>query len=646
MSIFEGIWKLLLLNIFIFEAQNRATGNAFEVNPKVAATIDVLRAMTSSWRHLAVVHEAGSEDGVALVEAIASHSQITLQLLTSVVQLDAVSDVTVRQALARLNPRQPQAVIVAGSADTVVTSLRVANNIDATLDQQAYFTFVYHWIVLPQASCDVITGAVHNITHVLCIDEQNKNSDTEGKAGVRTAMWGVDGRYWDPVQENETKKAIDKFFPNTNFGLNGRHMLLGSMFWPGYLERRVLPSGKTLITGMLAEMAADVAKYINFTYEIVIPADGMFGSINRDGSWTGIVGQVFRKEVDFSFAALATSTLRKTAMDFADVPLQQTYVTGIYQKPKPETNTMNVFLLPFQRNVWVLIFVAIASASVTLATIEILNPKRPRTAIHSVILKLYSSFEYCLATLVTQSQSKSHETHRTSARLVVAAHCSFALLLVTLWTGDIISYLSVNIESKPIVTLQDMLEQSEFKYGLLRGSFAYDNLRKSRQPRDQQIWKNVLEFSKGDEMILSDKHDVNMERVRQGGFVYITEYDVLAKAEAQECDLTTMREPLYPMSYPIGLQKNSAYRSIMNRISRQLIEAGVKFRLFNQHFLTNISCTDTRLFTTHQPVRLPQMTSVFTVLGVSVIIAMTTLCGEMIISIVSRLTNRKRAAGH
>ena len=37
---------------------------------------------------------------------------------------------------------------------------------------------------------------------------------------------------------------------------------------------------------------------MNFTYTVIPPIDGQYGSIKPDGTWTGKVGMLTRHEVD------------------------------------------------------------------------------------------------------------------------------------------------------------------------------------------------------------------------------------------------------------------------------------------------------------------------------------------------------------
>ena len=140
-----------------------------------------------------------------------------------------------------------------------------------------------------------------------------------------------------------------------------------------------------------------------------------------------------RHEADLSFASLSPSTQRQEVMDFADLPLTQTYSTGIYRKPEPEKNTLKLFLLPFETNVWQLIILAMVVVSVTFTAAQYLNPTTTTTTHNHLttfnkmkkgVAKVYTSFEYVFATLLTQSQLTSHSTRRPSVRIFIAAPCN------------------------------------------------------------------------------------------------------------------------------------------------------------------------------------------------------------------------------
>ena len=63
-------------------------------------------------------------------------------------------------------------------------------------------------------------------------------------------------------------------------------------------------------TGLLAQLFNIIASEINCTYLIKPSTDGLFGAKNTDGSWSGVVGELQRKELDFSLADLSVTSER------------------------------------------------------------------------------------------------------------------------------------------------------------------------------------------------------------------------------------------------------------------------------------------------------------------------------------------------
>ena len=67
-------------------------------------------------------------------------------------------------------------------------------------------------------------------------------------------------------------------------------------------------------------MFQDVLNYIkatmNFTISHQFPEDGQFGGQNKDGSWTGMIGMLVKREADVSASALSINVPRSQAVDF------------------------------------------------------------------------------------------------------------------------------------------------------------------------------------------------------------------------------------------------------------------------------------------------------------------------------------------
>ena len=320
-------------------------------------------------------------------------------------------------------------------------------------------------------------------------------------------------------------------------------------------------------------------------------------------------------------------------MDFADVPLQQTYVTGIYKKPSPEKSTFKIYLMPFHDYVWAAIAATLIVVTVVYTATKFMH-QTERDMLNgfnkcqAVFFSFFLSFEYTLGGITAESLPETKRVTHASQRFLMGAFWIFGVLLVTLWKGEIISYLSVTLEIIPIQTLDDMVNQNAYTYGVLGGTLTYDSLRTSNRSEEQLIWRRMVEFNKKDDIILSADHHAKIERVKKGGYIYIEEYEIFAQLVSRHCDLVLMEENLYPLTYSIGLPHNSAFKPAMNKISLKLIESGIMKKLFREYFLSNTTCARERASSGHGPVLLAQTSFVFYLFAVAVCVSIGVLIAE------------------
>ena len=54
-----------------------------------------------------------------------------------------------------------------------------------------------------------------------------------------------------------------------------------------------------LQNGMFVDIFKELSKLLNFSYHAIEPPDGQWGAMKSDGKWSGMVGQLEEKVVDF-----------------------------------------------------------------------------------------------------------------------------------------------------------------------------------------------------------------------------------------------------------------------------------------------------------------------------------------------------------
>jgi hypothetical protein len=94
---------------------------------------------------------------------------------------------------------------------------------------------------------------------------------------------------------------------------------------------------------------------MNFTYTLMKPSDGKWGSIQPDGTWNGIIGELANQEIDIGPAPLKVTEQRSADMGFAS-PVTQIYHALFIKNPAENFNFL-AYIEPMHWLVWVGLFV-------------------------------------------------------------------------------------------------------------------------------------------------------------------------------------------------------------------------------------------------------------------------------------------------
>jgi hypothetical protein len=71
---------------------------------------------------------------------------------------------------------------------------------------------------------------------------------------------------------------------------------------------------------------------MNCTYTLIKPPDGQWGSIQADGTWSGMVNLLANQEIDIATAPFTVTEERSVVMTFAS-PITEIYHTLFIKNP-------------------------------------------------------------------------------------------------------------------------------------------------------------------------------------------------------------------------------------------------------------------------------------------------------------------------
>lgn len=100
-------------------------------------------------------------------------------------------------------------------------------------------------------------------------------------------------------------------------GLRGQHLVAAANAEkPFTYSCTFAPNESCEFPGISYEIFQFIANYLGFTFTLVQPQDGEFGSI-VNGNWTGLVGMLNRHEIDVTLSPLTYNYLRSDVMAFS-----------------------------------------------------------------------------------------------------------------------------------------------------------------------------------------------------------------------------------------------------------------------------------------------------------------------------------------
>ncbi|XP_015931204.1 glutamate receptor ionotropic, delta-2-like [Parasteatoda tepidariorum] len=189
--------------------------------------------------------------------------------------------------------------------------------------------------------------------------------------------------------------------------------------------------GRVYLLGSEGKFLNILAKVLRFKYNVNVPPDREWGRQTKDGNWTGMIGQVFRGESDFTLWTSITED-RTKAVDFSEPygTYELTYVTTLPgYLPKDYA-----FIYPFDVITWCSIVLLIFVVPLLFWLLSSSGPS------------YFERLLYLFGTLMHQSLNDEHFYQRTLLGFWWIA----SLVLSVSYSGALSSFLSMPLRETPI----------------------------------------------------------------------------------------------------------------------------------------------------------------------------------------------------
>ena len=386
-------------------------------------------------------------------------------------------------------------------------------------------------------------------------------------------QWKIDGLiYHTELQDKNAAFIKESLAINGHQNLMGRKLKLATLhFPPAVFLKTDRDSNIIAIDGIEPSLINLLAYELNFTFQYLAPKQSEMWGIeigrtdDENITLNGLRGQLMSRKADVAFGDLYIIDNWMKYYSFSH-SFKTNYECFIVPSSKPYPKWM-ALILPFSLSTWIVLFVSVLVAVLTLHLIARLSVSKKDAYFGQVGLCLLS----VIGNLMAVQQPRP--VRSTTNRIFMISWLFLVTITSTAYRSGFISHLTNPIAPQPIQTIEQLAQSPLNK--IAYSPYVKDNLQNSSDPFRQQL---------GHQMVTSDNISHMFSLLDSAQWAVDSSIDSLlyevanrispmAKNNVPQFHL--MRECLFPTLSSFGLQKNSALKPYFDRGVLRMIETGL-----------------------------------------------------------------------
>ncbi|XP_022245154.1 glutamate receptor ionotropic, kainate 1-like isoform X1 [Limulus polyphemus] len=264
-----------------------------------------------------------------------------------------------------------------------------------------------------------------------------------------------------------------------------QHIKVAAVTWIPWIK--MIERGKCIdVRGPMAEIIHSLSTALNFSFTVLSPVDKAFGSKRKKGDWTGMIGMLIRKEVDFVLTPVSATQSRFEIADFTN-PIMTGPMHILTSNPVERSDLFS-FFKAFQVEVWLFLGLSILLVSGISFVLQLMLPEseiRHQCMIYRFFQHFWTYFTCFLI------QGLPRLPVRSSLRLLVGIWWLICLVVMCSFSGKLVSMFTSNRAMNKIDTLQDLLQHPNITIVLEDNSSFTATIKKAEKGIYKRLWKAV-----------------------------------------------------------------------------------------------------------------------------------------------------------
>ncbi|XP_076447090.1 glutamate receptor 2-like [Babylonia areolata] len=346
--------------------------------------------------------------------------------------------------------------------------------------------------------------------------------------------------------------------------------------------------------GYCIDLLKMVAERANFQYSLHV--QGGYGAV-VNGSWTGMVGELVRKEQDIAVAPLTITEERERVVDFTK-PFMNTGISIMIKKPDRQKPGVFSFMEPLDTWVWLCIAVGFLAVSFVLFFVGRFSPyewqvseeggKEPSA---TNTFTISNTLWFSLGALMQQGSDISPRS--LSGRVIGSAWWFFTLIIISSYTANLAAFLTIEKLVSPIDSADDLVEHPTIKYGTMGKGTSWRFFAESTVPTFARM-REVMENNQDEVLVSEVILGVRKVRNSKGKFAFLLESAMNNYHSQQKpCDVMRVGDNLDNKGYGIATRVNHPLKQNINIAVLELAEIGELYKLEQKWWYDKGKCGDT-----------------------------------------------------
>ena len=175
----------------------------------------------------------------------------------------------------------------------------------------------------------------------------------------------------------------------------------------------------------------------------------------------------------------------------------------------------------------------------------------------------------------TLNQGAMWNPFRTSSRIIYSVYTIGWIVIMAIYTGSLVSLLSVKKEVIPFRTFAELGESNEFKLGVGGGTVFYDVLYRNNFTKGDPMYhlkEKVTRDTQRDPSVITSDYDFHEARLITERYALLTVTDGFNSLAARSCRVAMLKEKGERVTDGFMLQKSSAYADDFDHVLSKIQE--------------------------------------------------------------------------